>query len=541
MRICGHPGSRLINSIRDPESAKKVEAKVKIKLTFVLRGIEASIVGVMIVALLATVNTRPVFAGHWCGNTGTVQNPNAQIEIPAAVGIWTDRTMSIAFDNRFKGEGGNKLQWTEAQKNVIQEAMKEWADLGFKLTEVSPTEDPDVRLYWFDPESSLALANTDFGAGGKGTINFRPDPTDPETGSSLPWYVDPNPRDLSRDNQIPTDSLDLLTVAKHELGHALGLNHVPFSDSVMEVAGAEPGTRQRVTSHDAELIGILYSFPCTPTPSPTVLEHSSVILEGDYDEQFYVASDVDKHAEFVGMPQNLKLHVQLGSITVSGPAPFVRVTGPLNTDGTFDATGAGDVAGRHVIGVEFVGRISSAGLLGKYAMGVKVPAIVNGRPDFGGFLPGGQPIIFSVQGQRSGSPLPTPVAIATPIVIAQPLKTFLSSFIAAIRTNDTAFLYDHLHPAVVNLYGSDQCQSFVKQRRADPTYNIETLGAQGPAPWQWVADGVSTLIQNVYTVDANVTGQGQKERAQVHFAQFGNTLYWFTDCGNLRATPTPTR
>lgn len=34
-----------------------------------------------------------------------------------------------------------------------------------------------------------------------------------------------------------------------------------------------------------------------------------------------------------------------GTITISGPSPWVSVTGPLATDGTFTATGTGTVAG----------------------------------------------------------------------------------------------------------------------------------------------------------------------------------------------------
>jgi hypothetical protein len=130
---------------------------------------------------------------------------------------------------------------------------------------------------------------------------------------------------------------------------------------------------------------------------------------------------------------------------------------------------------------------------------------------------------------------------AAPSGIDPRLQAFMDSFVPALRTNDTTFLFQHLHPAVQSLYGAAQCQDYMNKRGVDPTYNIVVLGVQGPAPWDWVASGISTTVQDVYTLDANVTVQGKTDRRLIHLALVNNTFTWFTVCGNPLVTATPSK
>ena len=261
-----------------------------------------------------------------------------------------------------------------------------------------------------------------------------------------------------------------------------------------------------------------------------------------------------------GLMDGLKLTVTVApshSIVFQAPVPWwVPVSGELAADGTFDATGAAKAWGIDGLGAEFKGALTPSGLLsGEYYVGVKVTTEtgVTGR-----VLPSGRPITFHVDGQLQGAaaqsvanPPSTQVSSVTSGVANPPsavpsgidprLQTFIEQFVPALRNNDTAFLFQHLHPAVLNLYGAAQCQSYVNQRSMDPTYNIVVLDAQGPAPWTWVASGITTQVQDVYTLDANVTVQGQTAKRQVHFGLVGDTIYWFAECGNPLATPIPTQ
>lgn len=72
----------------------------------------------------------------------------------------------------------------------------------------------------------------------------------------------------------------------------------------------------------------------------------------------------------------------VGTITLNGAGRWVDVTGPINIDGTFVATGTGTVAGFGNIAVRFTGRWVMGRLTGEYAVGVN------------GGLPGGQSINY---------------------------------------------------------------------------------------------------------------------------------------------------
>ena len=204
----------------------------------------------------------------------------------------------------------------------------------------------------------------------------------------------------------------------------------------------------------------------------------------------------------------------VGSITFTSSDPWIPVTGNLNPDGTFSATGSGTYAGRSNTRADFKGTITARTLDGDYTVGG------------GGNLPGGQPIIYHFHGDRTDVP---------PETIPAFLQNFLTQFVAAQRTHDQTFLFPHAHPEVVKLYGASQCQSLIAAQSADPTYQIQVTNASGPAVWNYNPDGRSIPVQDVYTVNANVTAQNQTTARVLHFGWVSGQLYWFTDCG----TPLP--
>ena len=108
-----------------------------------------------------------------------------------------------------------------------------------------------------------------------------------------------------------------------------------------------------------------------PTVTQTPVEPATVSLSGQYNLSMNVKSGPAGHAPFVGMPPVLLGKVELGSIMISGTAPWVRVRGPLNEDGSFRATGTEVVAGRAGIGVELDVKLTNSGLTGVYALGVQ--------------------------------------------------------------------------------------------------------------------------------------------------------------------------
>jgi hypothetical protein len=238
---------------------------------------------------------------------------------------------------------------------------------------------------------------------------------------------------------------------------------------------------------------------------------SELTLSGVFHETILVTVDPAGHEQFIGMPgtEDLIVEIEGTTITITGPAPWVIVTGNLNPDGSFKVTGSGIVAGYPNINVEFDGTITTKdGLVGDYMMGV------------GGGLPTNRSITYHLQGQRVK-------VLATNEI----MQAFLTQLATALRTNDTAFLFDNLHPAAINLYGAQICQTHFQQRSPDPSYNIEFASMTGPASWVYAPAGQAQVpVVDVYTVTAKVTAQGQTTTAELHIGQAGDQLYWFTQC-----------
>ncbi|MDE3089194.1 MAG: hypothetical protein KGJ80_07395 [Chloroflexota bacterium] len=179
-----------------------------------------------------------------------------------------------------------------------------------------------------------------------------------------------------------------------------GFSVVIRVSSIAAGAPVEVLVTSRMTISNAKSLKCVRPIPPTPTPTkppPTLTQKQ---LFGLYLLLMGIPTDPAGHAPFVGMPGEEEVDVEQGSIIITGRPPWVNVAGPLNPDGTFTAVGVGDVAGRHVIGVQFVGRLSPSGLSGDYSMGVKVVVTQDGKQVTGGLLPTGQSIVFHVQGKH---------------------------------------------------------------------------------------------------------------------------------------------
>jgi hypothetical protein len=107
---------------------------------------------------------------------------------------------------------------------------------------------------------------------------------------------------------------------------------------------------------------------------------------------------------------------------------------------------------------------------------------------------------------------------------------FFSSLAAAFRAGDSVTLYDALHPAVIDLYGEEACRGAL-DRGPDESAAIEVVDAEGPGPFEWTIDGVTTSIEDALTVNVTRTAAGETSSAEAHIAFVDTELRWFTDCG----------
>ena len=148
------------------------------------------------------------------------------------------------------------------------------------------------------------------------------------------------------------------------------------------------------------------------------------------------------------------------------------------------------------------------------------------------------------------SPSPAPALTATPTAALAtatpsvapatqppldpaPAEQFAADLAAAVRGGDDDYLVAHLHPATTDRYGLRMCRRYIRQNVSGDNLNWEVHGATGPAAWDYVTDGLTTTIDDAWTVSVTQADATPPER-ELHFALADGTWRWFTDCGNPR-------
>jgi len=251
----------------------------------------------------------------------------------------------------------------------------------------------------------------------------------------------------------------------------------------------------------------------TPTPEPSPTSSYGYTL-GDYRVSMAVKKDPSGHKGFINMPGNTKLTLKEGSIQIDGPFPWVAVIGELSPDGSIDATGRGTVAGYQNINVTFQGRVSGGQLVGDYTMGAN------------GGLPGGQSIVYGVSGDRQ-----EPTSTPTPDPRIGELQEFFNIYNARFQAADVDSLLTLLHPEVLDLYGFDACQEYLSTV-VDKPIEIKVIQVVSYEPWTWNIDGHTSLIEDAYSIQVEVTAEGQTVQQTMHLGLADDgTIAWFTDCG----------
>jgi hypothetical protein len=114
---------------------------------------------------------------------------------------------------------------------------------------------------------------------------------------------------------------------------------------------------------------------------------------------------------------------------------------------------------------------------------------------------------------------------------AESPEGFLPVLSAAIRTGDEGFLFDRLHPVVVDVYGERACRVYLRDFVV-PNSEFRFRSAAEPTEFTWIADGMATLVQDVVNVDVTaVSEEGEIDRV-IHLGLVEGSLRWFADCGD---------
>ncbi|WP_294181469.1 hypothetical protein [uncultured Schumannella sp.] len=112
----------------------------------------------------------------------------------------------------------------------------------------------------------------------------------------------------------------------------------------------------------------------------------------------------------------------------------------------------------------------------------------------------------------------------------QAARDFVDAFEGWHAAGDVDALAATLHPAVLHRYGAPQCDAYLAGVVGSIS-DIEVV-EQRSEPWDYPVDGHTTQIPNSQTVVVDATLGGQRERIDLHLADYAGTVRWFTDCGD---------
>ena len=194
--------------------------------------------------------TRAQMTTHRCGHS----------DLQDGVGFvtrcaWDRRDLTYAFDSGTNDVAG------QAEFQAVRNAFQTWAAaVPITFTEVDINANPDILIDWRDandPDHSMVggvLAHADFPPGCGIITNTLPKPVHFDD-SEHAWSIG-----------AVNNAFDIETVALHEIGHILGLQHTSVNGAVMFPSVSDNFTLR--TLQDDDLRGIRDLYPPAPLPLP---------------------------------------------------------------------------------------------------------------------------------------------------------------------------------------------------------------------------------------------------------------------------------
>ena len=128
----------------------------------------------------------------------------------------------------------------------------------------------------------------------------------------------------------------------------------------------------------------------------------------------------------------------------------------------------------------------------------------------------------SVTRTESEAPLVTEPG-RVPLPLSEDPRDFLANFTGAVQTGDVDWLLGRLNPAVIQRYGEEQCRGYLRTSVIDPTMRLQLSAVAGPGSWEWSTDDRSTVVDEVYRVDAHRFLRGTETTGSVWLANVDGT------------------
>jgi hypothetical protein len=127
---------------------------------------------------------------------------------------------------------------------------------------------------------------------------------------------------------------------------------------------------------------------------------------------------------------------------------------------------------------------------------------------------------------------PAPLGSEAPLAneATAAVVSFLEEFDAAYRAADSAFLIDHLDPAVIAAFSSAACRDSI-ELFATEDFATVVRSVSGPTAWTYAApNGHSTIISAAYLITGERTRAGKTTDLSMHLSFKDGRFYWFSTC-----------
>lgn len=127
---------------------------------------------------------------------------------------------------------------------------------------------------------------------------------------------------------------------------------------------------------------------------------------------------------------------------------------------------------------------------------------------------------------------PAPLGSEAPLAneATAAVVSFLEDFDAAYRAADSAFLIDHLDPAVIAAFSRAACRDSI-ELFATEDFATVVSSVSGPTAWTYAApNGRSTIISAAYLITGERTRAGKTTALSMHLSFKEGQFYWFSTC-----------
>lgn len=112
------------------------------------------------------------------------------------------------------------------------------------------------------------------------------------------------------------------------------------------------------------------------------------------------------------------------------------------------------------------------------------------------------------------------------------VQKFLDQLDEAVRKGDTDFRVAHLHPAVIERYGEQQCRDFLAAPQAqDPSRKDKVERVDKPEPFEFTTDDGAVPVPDAQLVLVSETFQNKTTTRELHVARVNGDYRYFIDCG----------